>query len=341
MNGSDRDQTPFSARVWQEIDRTVQSVKAANCTARRFLEIDGPYGLGLTSVANGDVFQDSGRLEREYESWGLRFAHPNGDPAEPEGLHGTYLAAGHSRPVPMMASEFTIDQRTLAGYEAGCQPIELAHATRAARGVALEEERLIYYGHPHEPHRHYHHCRALDPECLLQRVAFRGDDPANVTPVHYPRPEAGAENHFNQGALIADLHQAIRSLAERGYAGPFALIAEPNLYSSIYLPNDLGNAIGTDLIKPLFRGGIHMVPVINPFYADEKGRQDLRGGAVVSLGRGNSRLIIGQDWTVGYRGLNGIFYRFLIESSLQLRISEPLSIQVLTWHKEVTKASTS
>ena len=45
----------FSQRVWDEIDRTVASVKAANCTARRFLEVDGPYGMGLTSVAGAEV----------------------------------------------------------------------------------------------------------------------------------------------------------------------------------------------------------------------------------------------------------------------------------------------
>src|SRR5207302_5046171 len=53
MNG--RDEAGFSNRVWEEIDRATAAVKAANCTARRFLEVDGPYGMGLTSVGGDEV----------------------------------------------------------------------------------------------------------------------------------------------------------------------------------------------------------------------------------------------------------------------------------------------
>jgi hypothetical protein len=38
---------------------------------------------------------------------------------------------------------------------------------------------------------------------------------------------------------------------------------------------------------------------------------------------------VGQDWGTSYRGRDGVLHRFLLMSSLQLRVCDPLSIQLL------------
>jgi hypothetical protein len=52
---------------------------------------------------------------------------------------------------------------------------------------------------------------------------------------------------------------------------------------------------------------------------------------VITLGRAYLRLVIGQDWVTAYRGCQGVLYRFLIQTSLQLRVCDPRSIQVLRY----------
>jgi uncharacterized linocin/CFP29 family protein len=302
MSGPGRDEAPFSGRVWQEIDQTIAAVRAANCTARRFLEIDGPYGLGLTSVAGDDgwlapaegVSDIGGAPPSAWNVLRPRERKLYDNPAYVN-QKGTYLVSGITRPVPLIASDFDLGMRAVEAFEAGCQPLDVCHATRAARDVALEEERLIYYGNPADS----------DPVSLLGN--------ANATPITAP-----------PGDPTGEIRNAIVALAERGYAGPFALAAAPSLYAALYSPNRRQETPRVEQIRRLFRGGIHLAPVINP-PTDPRGRY----GAIVTMSRAYSRLVVGQDWVTAYRGRDGVLYRFLIMGSLQLRICDLASIQVL------------
>jgi uncharacterized linocin/CFP29 family protein len=300
---SSRNDAPFRHGVWHEIDRTVNAVRAANCTARRFLEVDGPYGLGLTSVAGDEGWLQPGVQGADYQRWDVR-RPPDREPgAEPFRVSpGTYLVQSASRPVPLIASEFTLGIRAVEAYEARCQPLDVCHATRAARDVALEEERLLYYGTPN------------DAEALLRIV-------------NLPGPGAGPNSTDVGGDLIEALHSAIRSLAGRGYAGPFALAVDPWLYTALFRPLNAATApvLIVELLRTLFRGGVYMVPVIHPGLDPLQRRR----GAVITLGRAYSRLVLAQDWTTNYRGQDGVLYRFVLMDSLQLRVCEPASVQVL------------
>src|SRR5207249_2385127 len=121
MSGSGRDDAPFSGRIWQEIDRTVASVRAANCTARRFLEVDGPYGLGLTSVAGDEGWLRADELGARAGAWHVSRPKPRENCDLPERVSGgTYLVQGDSRPVPLIASDFFLGMRAIEAYETGC-----------------------------------------------------------------------------------------------------------------------------------------------------------------------------------------------------------------------------
>jgi uncharacterized linocin/CFP29 family protein len=287
-------------------DQTTTAVRAANCTARRFLEVDGPYGMGLSSVTGDDGWLAPDAQGAGYKNWNVTRPPERHDGAEPDRVGpGTYLVQATARPVPLIASEFVLGIRAIAAYESQCQPLDLCAVTRAARDVALEEERLIYYGYPG------------DPEALLRIVPIPNPpDPAapdNVTPI--------------TGDVIGSLHSAIQELARRGYAGPFALAVDPQLYVRLYSPNAAQDVVLLDLLRSLFREGVYMAPVIAPAH-DLDGRRR-RCGAIVTAGRAYSRLIVGQDWHTAYRGRDGILQRFLLLDSLQLRVCDHLSIQVL------------
>src|SRR2546426_3000857 len=121
MNGIARDEAPFSGRVWQEIDRTVHVVRSANCTARRFLDIDGPYGLGLTSVVGEEGWLPPTGYGAAPLAWGVTRAADRYLDDDPGGVcGGTYLVRSPSRPVPLIASGFYLDIRAVEAYEAGC-----------------------------------------------------------------------------------------------------------------------------------------------------------------------------------------------------------------------------
>jgi uncharacterized linocin/CFP29 family protein len=326
MNGLAREEAPFSGRIWQEIDRVVCAVRAANCTARRFLEVDGPYGLGLTTVGGDEGWLPPNRLGADPNRWAVPRSPAQPDWAEPSRVPpGTYLVRGSSRPVPLIASEFDLGIRQIEAHEVGCQPLDLCRATAAARDVALEEERLIYYG-----------TGAADQDWLLR-----------IVNVPVPTGPGRTQNTSPVDAitLITSLNDAVAELAARGYAGPFALTVEPALYTLLYTPfiivapGTMGSVpgVGTtssgalapvliiELLRNLFRGGVYLAPVVSP-----AGDPQRRLGAVVTLGSAYSRLIVGQDWVTAYRGRDGVLYRFLLLDSLQLRVCDPLSIQVLT-----------
>lgn len=154
MDVQGRDSAPFSGRVWQQIDATIAEVRNSNCTARRFLEVDGPYGLGLTSLSSDDIFLPPHPLGSPPQDWGVRRAVldpqvlADADPDERITGRGTFLMQGNTRPVPVITSEFLLSIRNVEAFDDECQPLDLLRATRAARDLALEEERLIYYGNP-------------------------------------------------------------------------------------------------------------------------------------------------------------------------------------------------
>ena len=53
MDDLNRRMAPFGEEIWQRIDNAAVNAARDLLTGRRFLEVDGPYGVGLTSVEVG------------------------------------------------------------------------------------------------------------------------------------------------------------------------------------------------------------------------------------------------------------------------------------------------
>jgi len=54
MSYLNRESAPFGDDIWQKIDEAAASAARDMLTGRRFLDVEGPYGVGLTSVEVGN-----------------------------------------------------------------------------------------------------------------------------------------------------------------------------------------------------------------------------------------------------------------------------------------------
>lgn len=125
MDPTHRHLAPFGDDIWQAIDQAAVTAARDRLTARRFLEVDGPFGLGLTAIELGDD----------------TFCR---QPAADEAAQ----ILGRAVSVPMLRKSFVLSLRRLAGHLEGGQPLDLRAAETAAEAVARREEELIYHGQP-------------------------------------------------------------------------------------------------------------------------------------------------------------------------------------------------
>ncbi len=117
-----RAQAPFGEALWRTIDDAVVDAARDLLTGRRFLELDGAYGVGLTAIEAGS------------------------DEDTREDAEGVAIVMGRVQAVPMLRKTFKLSIRRIAGHVENGQPLDLAAAEDAAEAVADREEALIYRG---------------------------------------------------------------------------------------------------------------------------------------------------------------------------------------------------
>lgn len=125
MDILNRTLAPFGGDIWGEIEGAAVAAARDMLTARRFLDVEGPFGLGLTAIEIGN--DDFCRQVEADEA-------------------GQIL--GRAISVPMIRKSFRLSLRRLAGHLDNQQPLDLAPAQDAAEAVARREEELIYHGQP-------------------------------------------------------------------------------------------------------------------------------------------------------------------------------------------------
>jgi uncharacterized linocin/CFP29 family protein len=111
--------------IWRAIEETAVAAARERLTGRRFLDLDGPFGLGLTAIETGN--DDYCR-----------------QPAEDEA--GAVM--GRAISVPMLRKSFRLSLRRVAAHLDNGQPLDLTPAEDAAEAVADREEEFIYTGQP-------------------------------------------------------------------------------------------------------------------------------------------------------------------------------------------------
>jgi uncharacterized linocin/CFP29 family protein len=125
MDTLNRDHAPFPAQIWGMIDAAAASAARDRLTGRRFLDLEGPFGLGLTVIEIG-----------------------NDDYCRQPGPDEAGQILGRAMQVPMIRKSFRISIRRVAAHLDNGQPLDLSPAQDAAEAVADREEELIYTGQP-------------------------------------------------------------------------------------------------------------------------------------------------------------------------------------------------
>ncbi len=125
MDYLNRGQSHLPDAIWREIDKNAAEAARDRLTGRRFLELQGPFGVGLTSIEAGN--DDYCR-------------QPSADEA------GAVM--GRAISVPMLRRAFRLSVRRIAGYLENGQPLDLTPAQDAAEAVANREEEFVYRGQP-------------------------------------------------------------------------------------------------------------------------------------------------------------------------------------------------
>ncbi|MGH8067692.1 MAG: family 1 encapsulin nanocompartment shell protein [Candidatus Entotheonellia bacterium] len=123
MDYLNRRMAPFGEEIWKRIDESAINAARDVLTGRRFLEVDGPYGVGLTSVEVGH--DDFCRQPTPEEAGAVM---------------------GRAISVPMLRKELRLSIRRVAAYQDMGQPLNLTPVEDAAEAVARREEEFIYYG---------------------------------------------------------------------------------------------------------------------------------------------------------------------------------------------------
>lgn len=118
----DRQSAPFGPDVWAKIDQAVIGAASAQLSARRLLDMEGPYGLGLKSISGPD--ED---IETE--------------------AHAT-VCVSPTIPVPTIRYPFTLPMRDVADYERGGIIFNLRAIATAAIAMAHREDEMIFNGMP-------------------------------------------------------------------------------------------------------------------------------------------------------------------------------------------------
>jgi uncharacterized linocin/CFP29 family protein len=123
MEYLNRRMAPFGEDIWKRIDEAAVNAARDILTGRRFLEVDGPYGVGLTSVEVGH--DDFCRQPTPEEAGAVM---------------------GRAISVPMLGKELRLSIRRMAAYQDMGQPLNLTPVEDAAEAVARREEEFVYYG---------------------------------------------------------------------------------------------------------------------------------------------------------------------------------------------------
>lgn len=125
MEHLNRRQAPFPDEVWSLIDHAAIEAAKPILTGRRYLDVEGPFGLGLTSLELGsDDYVQSAREDQAAAILSRAIA------------------------VPMLRRSCLLSTRRLASHLEQGTPLGIAAVQDAAEAVARREEEFIYFGQP-------------------------------------------------------------------------------------------------------------------------------------------------------------------------------------------------
>jgi uncharacterized linocin/CFP29 family protein len=115
-----RSDAPFDEKLWTLIDETVVGAAKSQLSARRIIEIDGPYGPGLKFIAGKDAVSKDAKAAD--------------------------VLASPALPVVALQKPFSLAMRDIAHFEETHLPPDMESAALAALDCARQEDHILLYG---------------------------------------------------------------------------------------------------------------------------------------------------------------------------------------------------
>lgn len=115
----------FATELLSKIEAAAIAGARDILTGRRIIDVEGPYGLGLTAVEVG-----------------------NDDRCREPGPNDASAVVSHALSVPMIYRRFSISKRRIVAFQEMGQPLNLKVVEDAGQAVAIREEEFIYRGQP-------------------------------------------------------------------------------------------------------------------------------------------------------------------------------------------------
>jgi uncharacterized linocin/CFP29 family protein len=115
----------FASDLMNKIEETAVSAAREILTGRRIIDVEGPYGLGMTTVEVG-----------------------NDDLCRQPGPNEASAVLSRALSLPMIYRRFSISKRRIAAFQEMGQPLHLKMVEDAAQAVAMREEEFVYMGQP-------------------------------------------------------------------------------------------------------------------------------------------------------------------------------------------------
>jgi len=115
----------FAPDLMNKIEETAVSAAREILTGRRIIDVEGPYGLGMTTVEVG-----------------------NDDLCRQPGPNEASAVLSRALSLPMIYRRFSISKRRIAAFQEMGQPLHLKMVEDAAQAVAMREEEFVYMGQP-------------------------------------------------------------------------------------------------------------------------------------------------------------------------------------------------
>ena len=113
----------ITSELMEQIEKATVSAARDVISGRRIIDVEGPYGMGLTTLEVG-----------------------NDDKCREPGPEEASAVVSRAVSMPMIYRRFAISKRRIAAFQKMGQPLNLKAAEDAAQAVAAREEEFVYNG---------------------------------------------------------------------------------------------------------------------------------------------------------------------------------------------------
>ncbi|MBX5490672.1 MAG: bacteriocin family protein [Chloroflexi bacterium] len=195
-------------------------------------------------------------------------------------------------PLPLLYKDFRLHWRDLEAARSTNIPLDTGPAVAAAQVVARTEDDLIFQGN----------------------AEFGYPGLLNVP----GRGVLTMSNWDEMGRAFQDVVTATQYLTERGFYGPYAVVASPRLYAAMNRVYENTGVLEIEQVQKLASSGVYRSASVPDGMA-----------LVMATGASNTDLVVAQDMAVAYVTSENLNHIFRVLESVVLRIKRPEAIVTL------------